>query len=353
MPHKHVQTVYPPLALALFSLGSWLPWPLLGVKILLCFVEIIGCWLLIGLAQRLGLPAGRAAWYCWSPLATLEVAGMGHVDAMVLTASVGTVFLLAGTTRSEGEAETPTLARSTSSARSTAFAGIAAAAGVLSKLIPLVALPLWARRSARPAVFLGVAFALVSAALLPIGIAAGGMPPGLVTYGVSWEFNGPLYEPLWRVFDRLDLTDTVKGLLDRLKTRTGWHDALNRFYPYVYPQLLAKVLLVCVFGLFVLYSLRPRLETAHDAVIGSGQLLGGLVLCVATVYPWYLLWILPWAALARHPAWLLLSGLMPLAYVPQLFSVSLFPWVYLALWGPFFALLLSARWVKDWRWSID
>ena len=77
MPHKHVQTVYPPLAMALFSMAGWLPWPLLSVKILLCFVEIGGCWLLIRLARRLGLPAGRAAWYCWSPLAVLEGRGDG------------------------------------------------------------------------------------------------------------------------------------------------------------------------------------------------------------------------------------------------------------------------------------
>ena len=198
---------------------------------------------------------------------------------------------------------------------------------------------------------------------MPIGFAAGGLPPGLVTYGVSWEFNGPLYEPLWRLFDRLDLADATKGTLDELKSRTGRHDFFNRFYPYVYPQFQAKVLLACVFGLFLLYSIRPRLPrerktvsreaAARDTVSESGWLLGGLVLCAATVYPWYLLWILPWAALARHPAWLVLSGLMPLAYVPQLFSVSLFPWVYLMLWGPFFVLLLSSRWVAEWRWTID
>ena len=27
------------------------------------------------------------------------------------------------------------------------------------------------------------------------------MPPGLVRYAVSWEFNGPLFEPLWRLLD--------------------------------------------------------------------------------------------------------------------------------------------------------
>ena len=60
MPHKHVPTVYPPLALALFSVAGALPWPVLGIKLLLCAVELVGCGLLIGLALRLGQPAGRA-----------------------------------------------------------------------------------------------------------------------------------------------------------------------------------------------------------------------------------------------------------------------------------------------------
>ena len=42
MPHRHVQTVYPPLAMALFSAASALPQPLLSVKILLTVGELIG-----------------------------------------------------------------------------------------------------------------------------------------------------------------------------------------------------------------------------------------------------------------------------------------------------------------------
>ncbi|MEM7582567.1 MAG: glycosyltransferase 87 family protein [Acidobacteriota bacterium] len=321
MPHQEVQTVYPPLALALFSSATWLPRPLLGVKILLCFVELVGCWLLILLARRLQLPDGRAAWYCWNPLVTLEVAGMGHVDAMVVTAMVASVLLFGDTLRR------------------TAFAGAAAAAGVLAKLVPLIAFPLWARHSGRPMAFLAAALGLVACAMLPVAVSVGGVPPGLVTYGISWEFNGPLYEPLWRLFDRVELADRVKGGLDLLKHWTGFHDLWNRFYPFVYPQLLAKILLAGVFGICVLINLR-----AGHPVIGSGRLFGCLVLCAATVYPWYLLWVLPWAALARHHAWLALSASITICYLPQTLELPLFPWFYLAIWVPFFALLISSKW---------
>jgi hypothetical protein len=321
MPHRQVPTVYPPLALAWFSAASALPRPLSSVKILLT---------LVGLARRLGLPDGRAIWYCWNPLVCLEVAGMGHVDAMVVTATVAAVLLLS------------------SRPRRPLAAAAAAAAGVLSKLVPLVALPMWARQSGRPAAFLATAIGLTSLAMLPVFISVGGIPPGLVTYGVSWEFNGPIYEPLYRALDWLALDDAVKDGLDELKRLTGRHDFWNRFYPYVYPQLLAKLLLAAVFaGVFLFCLRRP------DPVLGSGRLFGGLVLCAATVYPWYLLWVLPWAALARHPAWLALSALMPLAYLPQLTGGPLFPWIYLAVWAPFFVLLASSKWSRALRWTID
>ncbi len=326
MPHRQVPAVYPPLALAWFSAASALPRPLSSVKILLTLVELAGCWLLIRLARHLRLPDGRAIWYCWNPLVCLEVAGMGHVDAMVVTAAVGAVVLITGSPRR------PLVAAS------------AAAAGVLSKLVPLVALPMWARQSGRPAAFMAAAVGLTSLFMLPVFLSAGGIPPGLVTYGVSWEFNGPIYEPLYRALDWLALDDAVKGGLDELKQLTGRHDFWNRFYPYVYPQLLAKLLLAMAFaGVFLYCFLEPH------PVLGSGRLFGGLVLCAATVYPWYLLWVLPWAALARHPAWLALSALMPLAYLPQLTGVPLFPWIYLGVWAPFFVLL---GWNRA-RWTID
>lgn len=322
MPHKHVPTVYPPLALGIFTVAGQLPTPLVTVKVLLTAVELLGCWLLLRLVAHLGLPAGRALWYCWNPLATMEIAGMGHVDALLVTAGIATVYALV-----RGRP---------------GMAGLAAAAGVLGKLLPLVALPMWARQSGRPWVFLATVGAVLLVTLGPVFVSVQGVPPGLVTYGVSWEFNGALYEPLWRGIDHLDLVPTIKRGLDRLKDLTGLHEALNPVYHYVYPQFLAKLLLA---GLFGLVALRSLFDT--DPILGSGRLFAGLMLTVATLYPWYLLILLPWAALCRHRAWLTLSALLQLAYVPQLLGIDHWPWIYAMLWIPFFVLWIPSRWSID------
>lgn len=318
MPHRDVATVYPPLALATFAVAAATPWPVAVLKILLAAADLAGCWLLVGVARRLGVPEGRAVWYAWNPLVVLEVAGMGHVDALAVALTIAAVAALY-----RGRA---------------ALSGLAAGAGVLAKLGPLAALPLWWRGHRHRTVFLAAALALVVAGVVPVLVAAHGVPSGLVRYGVSWEFNGPLYEPLWRVIDGAGVADAIKGGLDDLKARHGNHELWNRFYPWVYPQLLAKLLL----GGGMLAALFLAWRERRPAV-ATGKLFAGLLLCSATVYPWYLLWILPWAALVRHRAWLALSVTVLACYVPQHRESELFPWIFAAVWLPFAVLSFERR----------
>jgi hypothetical protein len=313
LPHADVPTVYPPLAIGAFSIASRLPLPIVAWKTLATAADFGTCLLLLQLARRRGIPEGRTAWYAWSPLVALEVAGMGHVDALGVAATAGAALAL-------------TAGREIS-------AGVWAAAGVLAKLVPAAALPMWARQSGRPVRLLGTAAVLVAAAVLPVVAAtAGGIPPGLVTYGVSWEFNGPVYEPLWRGIDAAGIAPMLSRGLEAFERRTEMWYEWDWIYPYLYPRFLAKLLLAAGMGLAVLRSLR---ET--DPVAGTRRLFGTLLLLSATVYPWYLLWVLPWAALSRHPAWLALSGLVLLAYLPG--SI----WVYLAIWVPFAVLMFVRR----------
>ncbi|HEX3554561.1 MAG TPA: hypothetical protein VIA62_15165 [Thermoanaerobaculia bacterium] len=324
LPHTQVPTVYPPLSVAAFSIASRLPFPLPGWKVMVTAADLLACWLLLGVARRLGVPPGRTVWYAWNPLVTLEVAGMGHVDALGVAAMVAVVLCLLSLPPRRGAA------------------AVWAAAGALAKLVPLAAFPLWARQTGRPWRFLAMAGGLTALALVPVAVAARGVPSGLVTYGVSWEFDGPVYEPLWRVLDRAGAAPAVARGLDRVKVWTGDYQTVNPLYPYLYPQLLAKLLLAGGMAAAVLASLRWR-----DPAAGTGRLFGVLLLLSATVYPWYLLWVLPWAAVRRHTAWLALSALILLSYIPQFTGVPLWPWVYLGIWGPFFTLLIFGLPAQD------
>lgn len=336
LPHRSVPTVYPPLAMAGFSIAALSPAPILCWKGLVAAVDLLGVWFLLRIARRRDLGAARCLGYAWHPLLVWEGAGMGHVDVVGVAACLAAVwFLLAGRARG---------------------AGVAAAAGVLAKLAPLVALPLWSRGAAYGVReggrrFLLVATVLVVAAFLPVVLSVGGVPPGLLVYAKSWEFNGPLHEPLWRAFDVLSVDQWIKAGLATIGSWTGASRALDGIFPYLYPQLLAKLALLPLAAFVLWRSVRPAdapVDSLADLPAATGRLFAGVLLASATFYPWYALWILPWAALCRHRAWLLAMALLPLAYLPQLAGVAYFPWIWLAIWGPPALLALAEPRFRRW-----
>lgn len=325
--HRDVETVYPPAALGLFSIASRSRHPVVVLKTLLAGFDLVACWLLLVVARGRGLPSGRSLAYAWGPLAVVEVAGMGHVDALGVAAVLGGAAALAagaGPARRAGR-ERP--------AGSEVLAGLCVGIGSLGKLIPLFLLPAWARAARRPLVFTTVAVGLLIAAFTPVVWSLGGLPPGLVTYGVSWEFNGPIFEPLWRGLATLRVASAVKVGLAALGRWTGTSETLGALQHWIYPQLLAKILLAACFVGVLVRSAKRRSPEA-----GALTVLGAWILLSATVYPWYLLWVLPWACLAGSAPWLLLSGTTFFSYLPRLFGVALLPWPYLLVWAPPLAL---------------
>ena len=329
--HREIATVYPPLALAFFTAASVLPQSLLAYKLALIAVDLIGCALLLALARRRGGAVAALA-YVWNPLLVIEGAGMGHVDVLGASLVIACVYLL-----SSGNG-------SFSAARRSLAAGAVAALAVLAKLIPLAALPFWWRESNRRRRH-GRLFVVGAACLLvpsAAGVLAwtGGVPPGLVDYALRWEYNGPLYEPLWRLLGALQLDRLAAGVVHLVRTVSGgaveappW----DTLYSYAYPQFLARLALLVAAAAAWRRLWRRRLDT----VAAAYGVFGILLLCSPTLYPWYLIWVLPWAALLGARSVLLLSATLPLAYLPALGGVAYFPWVYAAVWLPPLLLFLA------------
>lgn len=331
--HREIATVYPPLALALFTAASVLPQSLLAYKLALIAVDLIGCALLLALARRRGGTVAALA-YVWNPLLAIEGAGMGHVDVVGASLVIASVYLL-----SSGNG-------SFSSARRSLAAGAVAALAVLAKLIPLAALPFWWRESGRRT-RLRRLFAIGAAGLVLPSVAVvlawtGRVPPGLVEYTLRWEYNGPLYEPLWRLLGALQLDRAAAGVVHLVRTAAGGAIAAppwDTLYSYAYPQFLARAVLLvaAVIAWLRLWRRRP------DTVAAAYGVFGIVLICSPTLYPWYLIWVLPWAALLGARSVLLLSATLPLAYLPALGGVAYFPWVYAAIWLPPLLLFLVDR----------
>jgi len=325
--HRDIPTVYPPLALASFALASAGPIPIMTLKVMYGSLDLLSVWLLIGILRNRAIHPGWAVGYAWNPLVVLETAGMGHVD------SLGVLLLLAAVASTDLRRERAT--------------GLAVAGAVLAKAVPVVALPLWLRSTHWVSVAARSRFVVAALATLFIVSGTwlwrlGGIPPGWFKFGVSWEFNGPLFEPLWRTLGVLAIPDIVTAGLDTLKDWTGQHGYWNRFYPYNYPQFLAKLLLAGSLAWFLV-----RAWQAATLEIGLRRVFFGVLLFSATVYPWYLLWVLPWAVVTRRVSYLVLSALALISYVPQLMGQPVFPLYWSVMWGGFGAAWLAERWRQD------
>lgn len=248
---ENLVTIYPPVAQALFAITTWLaPGSVLVFKLFLVGFDLGICWLLSRLLQSAGGAAGHLVLYAWSPLVVKEIAGSAHFESLT------TLLLLSGTWFAVH--------------RAPRRAVLAVTAAALTKLAPIVALPLVLRRVGRR--FVLVPVGLVALVCLPF---LASLPRWLETtriFAQSWEFNsGPW--ALLRAGFALVTPENAAPL-------ASWTSS-------------ALLLLL----LFLAYR---RVASTDDAVSLYGALfavLAAVVVLSPTVMPWYLIWALPFATL--------------------------------------------------------
>jgi len=313
--HRSVKTVYPPVAQALFRAGALAaPREVLALKALFALADLS----VVLLVFRMGGPSGgfAAALYAFHPLPVTETAGQGHPDALGVALLLASLLFLAAGRR--------------------ARAGAAFALAVLTKYVPAAgALPLLRRGRAA----LGAA-ALGTLAVVWWAAARGGASPagGLSEYATRWSFNSVVYAGTLAAVEATQLPERAKDLFLAVKERLNHPAWTQEVFPYFYSAFFARALLAIALAiLLVAIDRRFRGESAERPVFFS---LAALTLLAPTLHPWYLLWLLPFAARARHAAFLWLASAAPLAYalldpVPWLPA----PLVYAIEFGPFAVLL--------------
>ena len=172
--------------------------------------------------------------YAWNPLLATEVAGSGHVDI------VGVLLLL--------------ISFAALGRRWRTVAALAFGLAVAVKFLPIVLLPLyWRRVRMRDA---ALAAAVVGLLYVPF-FNHGRIPIGsLGTYVQSFRFNDPVFATLERV---------------------------------VAPQLVVGVAVLVGF----LTAIWLRRKSAAWSLDAFAWPMAASLLCAPVVYPWYLLWLLP------------------------------------------------------------
>lgn len=227
----------------------------LKAAFVICDFAIV--FVLFDLLRRTRQPEHWVLAYAWHPLLAIEVAGSGHIDI------VGALLLLASAAA---------LVR-----RWRTVAAVALGLAVSVKFLPIVLLPLfWKRIRIRDA---ALAVFVVGLLYLPF-LDHGRIPFGsLRTYVHSFWFNDPVFAALEHVAS---------------------------------PEILAG--LAVLVGLLTAMWMRARsAEGSSDAFSWP---MAASLLCAPVVYPWYLLWILPFLRSATTlPIMIWTVSILPTYYV--------------------------------------
>ena len=274
--HPWLTTIYPPLSQIVFRLlHAIAPASVVALKIAWIVVDLAVILLVKKTLEALQRPPSLLLLYAWNPLLIKVTAGSAHFDVLV---SLGVALLTYGVARRmEARVSLPSLRR-----YRIAIAGgwvLAAAA----KVSPLVILLPVARRVGL--VWTAAAAAAVAMLLLPL-IGTGG---GSEAFARDWEFNATFFH--------------------LVKTLFWWTDA-----PGMWARLAVGVAVV-VAGVWAM----RRFDRGASDVDGFARaalipmailLIGGPVLM-----PWYLVWVLPLAAVTRTIFWFQLTAITQLAFL--------------------------------------
>lgn len=284
--HAHLPTIYPPVAQGTFmlaaTLSTGLGHRLLLLKALLVAAEAVGAGLIF---RRFG-PRALTAW-ALCPLAVLEIAREGHVDALAALGFAIFLFYL-GPAKARG-----------------AFAGLAVAAG--TKLVGVLGyVALW------PRVRRGKIFALAALGLIAVPYVFASQR-GLGAYAGHWAGGGFAFWA-WCALLR-PLRGGLEADAFRIVTRAG---------------------VAASFAVFALWEWRraPREPSVDTAGPATGRLLLATLLLSPSVHPWYALWLLPFVAVTpqlRAPGACLIATL-PLLHHPGWFALSTGTWTEHPAW---------------------
>lgn len=232
--NPEVPSPYPPGAQLFFRAVTAIHESIFALKVAFVICDLAIVFVLLDVLRRTGYGQHWVLAYAWHPLLATEVAGSGHVDIL------GVLLLLVSAAA---------LVR-----RWRAVAAAAFGLAVAMKLLPIVLLPLyWKRVRLRDGVLAAVVFGLLYVPFLNHGHIPFG---SLGAYVQRFRFNDPVF-----------------ATLERVTT----------------PQVAAG-LAVLVGLLTAMWMRRKYAESSSNAFAWP---MAASLLCAPVVYPWYMLWLLP------------------------------------------------------------
>lgn len=365
--NPELQTIYPPAAQISFT-GWAAVWPSsTGFKAMSAAADL-GVICLVVLLAGGSLPLRRGppgpvrgsravlagALYGLNPIACIETGMSGHLEPLALLPTLAAVLLLA---RSEAEpASRITRCRVAAGWAAPVVFGL----GCATKLVPALLWPVLGRRDWR---FWVVTPAIVVAFYLPFASVGQDLFETTGIFVRAWEGNAGAFALLKAAAARI--IGWIAGVEGGEEiVRIAWLDGPARALEGTFFTLhkdggfdpaapgaftlndLSLAAAKIAAGLSLVAVVAVCVKRRFDPVRGALWLFGALVLLSPVVHPWYLLWVLPFAALRGVWPWLALGAALPLAYLPldgwwQRSEWVVAPWVPWVEHGAFFCVFVA------------
>ncbi len=252
MNHPHTRTPYPPIAQKIFLISQVIdPNGYLGYKLLLLGAELLTVYLLINWCRQRMVPEGRILWYFWHPLPIFELSLDGHIDGFALPLIVSLIIAIR---------------RGSLLLSAALWSCLILLKPFAIWLTPIFALALWGNWRRRAVFF--ITTGLIGLIIYAPYLTAGSKTfEQMLNYARYWYFNGALYY----IFDS--------------------------FLPQ---KLNRTLLLLSTVGVSIVAGLLRRTKLESRLLIP----LGGYFLLSPTLYPWYLIWLIPWLLFSPNSYWL-------------------------------------------------
>lgn len=308
----HIKSIYPPVGQLLFRVSYGLfGESVTGMKLLFLLAAMGSICLFYSILKTRGSDPRWLLFFAWNPLVIMETAINGHLDILMVFFILLCLWLFY-----KGK---------------TVFSGIALACAVLTKLIPIIFLPVFLlffiynheeheehqENEGWNGVFKRILEFFVPQ-VLTIAVfyafyfeSASNMFLTVVNYSTKWYFNNPMFNVILAVFERNETAHVVSFSL----------------FVLVFIVILVKV--------------KPLEKQLFYAA-------GAFVLLNPTIHPWYLMILLALLCIRRNPVVVLWSGLIVISYVVvyryKLTGVWEDSWLLMSLeYLPLLAFLIFSR----------
>jgi alpha-1,6-mannosyltransferase len=243
----YARTIYPPAAEVVFLAVTRISESVTWMKLAMVGLEAIAIGLIIKLLSARHLPAERVLIYAWHPLALWEIAGSGHVEALLVALIVLALWCRSRDLRP--------------------LTGVALAGAALVKLFPVVLFPAFYRRwDWKMPMAMAATFLVAYVPYAGIGAGALGFLPGY------FQEEGLIHG--WGIFP-LSVATRLFGL----------PEASGKAY------LIFAATILAALGLFLV--MRKTAPSNENYVSGTLLLALTFTVLLSAHYAWYFLWLVP------------------------------------------------------------